>query len=439
MNLAFKYPIIFWNTACLITDSGGAEDSDSEGKNNDYAKIATAINKMQSSGVQIALPDINLSEYTFTPNVEENRIYYGLRGMLGIGEEVIQDIVAKRPYRSPRDFLNRVKPKRQVMISLIKGGAFDKMMDRKTCMGWYIWETCDKKSRITLQNMGGLTKYQLLPKETEEQVLAKRIYEFNRYLKAICKDSANFYKLDERATNFLIEIEQDSLIQDDFKLDIKTWDKKVYQPWMDIFRNWIAENKEQILTDLNTAIFLEDWNKYALGNYSSWEMDALSFYYHNHELKDVNMEKYGFVDFNKLPEEPLVDRSFTAKDGHEVKIFTLFKICGTCIAKDKNKGLITLLTPTGVVKVRDRKEHFNLFDKQISQIQEDGTKKVIEKSWFNKGSMIAVQGFRSGDSFIPKKYSSTDGHLVYKIDEILPDGDLILRNERYQGEAEDEI
>ena len=25
------------------------------------------------------------------------------------------------------------------------------MMDRKTCMGWYIWETCDKKKRLTLQ------------------------------------------------------------------------------------------------------------------------------------------------------------------------------------------------------------------------------------------------------------------------------------------------
>ena len=25
MNLAFKYPIIFWNCACLISDAGGAD------------------------------------------------------------------------------------------------------------------------------------------------------------------------------------------------------------------------------------------------------------------------------------------------------------------------------------------------------------------------------------------------------------------------------
>ena len=34
MNLAYKYPIIFWNCACLISDSGGAE-SDNEEQNNE--------------------------------------------------------------------------------------------------------------------------------------------------------------------------------------------------------------------------------------------------------------------------------------------------------------------------------------------------------------------------------------------------------------------
>ena len=30
MNLAFKYPIVFWNCACLIADSGGTETEDEE-------------------------------------------------------------------------------------------------------------------------------------------------------------------------------------------------------------------------------------------------------------------------------------------------------------------------------------------------------------------------------------------------------------------------
>ena len=115
----------------------------------------------------------------------------------------------------------------------------------------------------------------------------------------------------------------------------------------------------------------------------------------------------------------------------------LYKICGTCIAKDKNKSTVTLLTPDGVVTVKFRKEYFSMFDKQISERQEDGTKKVIEKSWYNRGSMLVIQGFRSGDNFIPKKYASSGGHQLYKIDAIGKNGDLILRNARYQGDIDD--
>ena len=51
--------------------------------------------------------------------------------------------------------------------------------------------------------------------------------------------------------------------------------------------------------------------------------------------------------------------------------------------------------------------------------------------------MIVVMGIRSGDDFISKKYASSSGHQLYKIDAINEDGSLVLRNERYQGEAED--
>ena len=180
----------------------------------------------------------------------------------------------------------------------------------------------------------------------------------------------------------------------------------------------------------------EDWNKYAEGNYSAWEMEALCYYYHDHELKDVNYGKYGIFNFFKLPEDPVVDRSFE-KNGKTINLFKLYKICGTCIAKDKNKAMATILTPDGVVTVKFRKEYFSLFDKQISEKREDGTKKVIEKSWFNRGSMVMIQGFRSGDNFIPKKYASSGGHQLYKIESIEANGDLVLRTNRYQGDMED--
>ena len=79
-----------------------------------------------------------------------------------------------------------------------------------------------------------------------------------------------------------------------------------------------------------------------------------------------------------------------------------------------------------------------MYDKQVSVKNEDGTKKVLEKSWFNRGNMLVVQGIRSGDSFIGKRYQSTPGHTLYHIDMIDEYGDLVLRDKRYQGEEEDD-
>ena len=467
--LATHFNPIYWDTACLIVNSGSLEDNseeevvdiyDPEGQDlsegvtfedlpdgkakvrrtmsTDYGKVAKAIGDIRNKGIEVSLANINKSRFGFAPDVENNRILFGLKGLLNVGDELVDEIIAKRPYKSPRDFLNKVKPGKQAMISLIKGGAFDEMMDRKLCMGWYIWETCDKKGRLTLQNMGGLIKHNLLPEETEDQIMARRVYEFNRYLKAICKYNTTYYRLDERAINFLTEIGCDNYITTSdngtFYLEVKQWDKKVYQPWMDIFRNWIAANKENSMKNLNKKIFKDDWDKYAKGNLSSWEMEVLCFYYHEHELSHVNNEKYGFVDFFKLAEDPEVEKSFPSRTGTMVNMFKISRICGTCIAKNKTRSTVTLLTTTGVVEVKFRKEYFSLFDKQISEKQEDGTKKIVEKSWFNRGNMIAVQGFRSGDNFIPKKYASTGGHQLYKIDIILPNGDLILKDSRYQGD-----
>ena len=432
---------IYWNTACLIVNSGATDEE--AGGSTDYGKIAKAIGDVRAAGINVSLVDINKSSFGFLPDVENNRILFGLKGMLNVGDDVIAAIIENRPYSSVKDFYYRVKPTKQAMISLIKGGAFDEMEDRKFTMAWYLWETCDKKKRITLQNMPGLIKYGLLPEDTEERIMARRVFEFNRYLKAITKADPYAYKdmytLDTRALSFLREIDCDDLMETDnlsWFIKIKTWDK-VYQKYMDVFRNWIAADKDKILNDLNTIIFQEDWNKYAQGNISSWEMEVLCFYYHDHELSHIDQNRYGFADFNKLPEEPMIDRSFV-KGGKEIKIFKLDKICGTCIAKNKTKSTVTLLTTTGVVNVKFRKEYFSLFDKQISVRQEDGTKKIVEKSWFNRGNMIVVTGMRSGDDFISKKYASTGGHQLYRIEKINANGTLVLKDSRYQGGIEED-
>ena len=204
---------------------------------------------------------------------------------------------------------------------------------------------------------------------------------------------------------------------------------------MDVFREWLRSDGEDVLAELNSRIFEADWKKYAgTANYSAWEMEVLCFYKHEHELANVNMEKYGLSNFNDLPEDPEIEHTFY-RNNKPVHVFKLSRIAGTCIAKNKTKGVVTILTTDGVVNVKFRKEYFALFDKRISERGEDGVKHVVEKSWFDRGNMIMVQGIRSGDTFITKKYASSIGHQLYHILKINNYGDLILQTERYKGEG----
>ena len=429
-----KFNPIYWNTACLTVNSGSIG-----GGSTDYKKMAKALGDIMSAGIKVSLVDINKSALGFEPDIENNQILFGLKSMLNVGDDVIESTINNRPYSSPKDYLQKVKPNKQAMISLIKGGAFDNMEDRKFVMAWYIWETCDKKKRLTLQNMPGLIKYKLLPEKTEKEILARRIFEFNRYLKKVCIDpTKTYYKMNTRALNFLSELELEDLVKNDIVF-AKDWDK-IYQKWMDVFRNWISANKEEILQNLNDKIFREDWEKYAKGTLSSWEMEVLCFYYHEHELAKLNMRKYGYSNFYDLPSNPVVVNTWKTKNGHIVKKFQLYTICGTCIAKDKIRSTVTLLTTKGVVDVKFRKEYFALFDKQISALGADGVKHVIEKSWFNRGNMIVVQGVRMEDTFVPKKYSDTGmPHQLYRISEINEDGtEIVLQSTRAQGEYDEE-
>lgn len=434
MNLAYRFPIIYWNTACLLVDSGGQDGT------TDYTKMAQSVNRIRQAGINVSLVDINNSSLGFEPDEQNNRIMFGLKALTNINDDFVREIESKRPYVSVIDFVNRVNPKKPAMIALIKGGAFDQIVPRQKAMVEYLWITCDKKKRLTLQNLPGLIRYNFIPDE-EKFSMPRRIYEFNRYLKAKCKSSKSneIYELTDRAIDFINEIEQDGLINyDDIAtISVKAWDK-VYQSYMDVFREWIKGDTEHILNELNTTIFMQDWEKYAKGSISAWEMEALCFYYNEHELIGVNNEKYGLVDFAKLSKEPIVEKTFK-KGPSVIPIYKLFKICGTCIAKNKDKATVYLLTTNGVVSVKFTKEYFALFDKQISKKNPDGTKSVVEKSWFNRGKMIIVKGIRRGDEFVCRNYKSSPGHRLYQITHIDNNGDLLLTSERRQGELEDDV
>ena len=482
MNLAYKYPIMFWNCACLISDAGGNdeeeideeaieetkaeepyyeemeefdEDEDVEVSSYDeddgangypativvtesgkkkkkikatnYGKIASAIGKIASAGVKISAPDINESNYTFSPDIETNTIRYGLSGITRIGADLVRSIIDNRPYSGINDFLNKVKVNKPQMINLIKSGAFDAFGDRVDVMHQYVDMISDVKKRITLQNMKMLIDFGLIPDEYD---LVRRVFNFNKYIKKMKLDGT-YYGMDQIAYDFYsarfdvdkLEVCEDT--ESGFKIKQTTWDT-IYQKHMDKIRPYVQKHAAELLVAVNTRLTQDVWNKYCLGSVSKWEMDSISCYIHEHELAVVDNEVYEFSNFEDIPEIPRVERYYPIK-GKLIPIFKLYRIAGTVLDRDKAKKTISLLTTNGVVTVKIYGGVFQQYDKQISERGADGKKHVIEKSAFSRGNKIIVTGIREDSDFIAKKYKSTPYHRVELIDEIFDNGAITTR------------
>lgn len=147
------------------------------------------------------------------------------------------------------------------------------------------------------------------------------------------------------------------------------------------------------------------------------------------------MNKYGIVDFNTLSSVPIVAKTFK-RNGRDIPIFKLTKIAGTVISKNDNHHSVDLLTTTGVVTVKFTKDYYARINRQISELQADGTKKVMEKGWTKRGTLLLIQGYRRDDTFVAKSYKSQSGHQVYLISSV-KGKDLKLVHKRY-GELEED-
>ena len=457
MYIATRWNPIYWNTACLIVNSGSLEEeSDFEEdedtgevakkkeKTTDYGKIAKALGDIISKGIKVSLVDINKSSYSFEPDADNNVILFGMKALSNVGGPIIDQIIANRPYIGIADFMARCPLNKSAMFSLIKAGAFDKLEEkwakelgvepRQLVMTYYISKVCEAKKRITLQNFNGLIQHDLIPEELD---LQKRVFNFTKYLKAN-KKVGKYFVFDNICEEFYskyFDMDLLEIINGLTCIEQTKWEK-IYKSTMDKARDWIKENQNEILEKFNTILFKEMWDKYAGKNISAYEMEALCFYYHEHELKDVKMNKYGIVDFNDLSPEPAIDYFFK-RNGRDLPIYKISKIIGTVIGKNDTRSSITLLTTTGVVNVKFTKEYFAMYNRQLSEKQPDGTKKVVEKGWFTRGVKLLVAGYRRDDTFVAKTYKNNGFHQIYKIVNVTDNGELELVHDR-QGMSDDE-
>ncbi|MGG3890230.1 DNA polymerase III subunit alpha [Metabacillus fastidiosus] len=448
LNLNYKYNPLYWNTACLTVNSGGIEDEedlddDEEEKkkanrSTNYGKVASAIGTIRQRGIKVDLPDINKAQFGFIPDIENNSIIFGLKGLNGIGDEIVHSIIENRPYQSFNDFLERMFNtsiiKKGQLIQLIKAGCFDSFQDRREIMKQFISLISEPRQKLTMQNFKMLESNKLIPEVFNLQL---RFYNYKAYIskkvfKTVTKPKDKLLLIDDIATQFFNQYFDDECVVDLHNGQLVISEKrfnKQYDKKMEVLKEWIGS--EEALTKLNNKLLENEWIKYADGSLSKWEMDSLSYYYNDHELAHVDNEKYGISNFFELPEEPIKGRPYRWR-GREMYEYETTRLVGTVLDRDKTKHTVALLTNDGVVTVKMYGGAFSHYNKQISQLNEDTNKKeVLEKSWFTRGRLMMFTGYRRGNQFIPKTYkNSIYQNSVVLIENINRDGSLELITER---------
>lgn len=455
MNLATQYPQIFWNAACLTINAGADEEME-DSRTTQYGKVAKALGSIQKQGQELSLPFVNNAELGFAPSKNTNKISFSLKGISGVGDSLARAIIAHRPYDSLAQFCAKMEELKNTepdfkcgssaIMMLIKAGCFDELetKPREEIMKDYLRmitpsrDTLTTRDILTLDNMGLLTP--------EQRRYEKQLYRFKT---AICQSknfafasgkstATHFFKVESAtALDFFYSHFVNDLVENkDYQYDnggtlvVKKGSlEKIFDKLTASFKKNVLQNP-RVIQQYNEYKLNEQLDAHAQGTLSRWEMESLCFYYHEHELAHVDKERYSLSNFADLPETPVVIE-YRKRGNRELPRFQLNRICGTVLDKNKNKHLISVLTTDGVVDVKFYKGQYNFYDKQISEVNEDGSKSVLEKSWFTRGNKLLITGIRRGDQFAPRKYAdSAYRHTVQLIKEVRDDGSIILQSER---------
>lgn len=457
MNLYHRYPHIYWQTACLTINASANEDVE-DTKSTNYGKVASAISNMQINGVKIALPHINHAKFGFSPDRENNQIIFGLKGLNGVGDDAVRAIVSKRPYQSFHDFVNRIGSSvdAKCIINLIKAGCFDEIepsLSRERLMKTYAYHLgyskAGLKTSLNMQNFASIAEADIIPPAFEFE---KRLFYFRKYVFA--KQNLiekNVYIMDREAKAFFdaelfrsLKEGEHYIISEkgDYAL-LKNQFDKYYKQATNRLVEWVTNpSTVPIYNEAVLEIYVNNLlSKYCEGNTSAWEMDSLSFYHSKHELADLDADSYGISAWETIPDDPVVESTEqkTNKKGEVTEFvkYRLYKIAGTVLDKNANGHSITLLTPGGVATVKFYDGAFVHYNKQVSVVDEEsGKKKVVEKSWFDRGTKLLITGIRRGDTFFPKRYfDSVYQHTVCKIESVSEDGKYMeLKYDRERSE-----
>lgn len=436
---------IYWQAACLLQRSGALD-----GKSSDYNKIAKAVSLLTKQGVKIETLNINRSGRDFEIDEATNTIYFGFSGVKGLKEAAITSILESRPYESMLDCKVKSGADITSMVALIKAGAFNDFGPIESHIETLTKLQADQKLKLNGQNYSTILKAGLWPRENPELELAARFFQFYQYLKALPngkigmedpKAAADFYGVNEKVLKFLeaLDITPDNnpYVFQKFGATYgikKVAIKSIYDRFLLPMKQYLIDHQDEMLEKFNSQAISEWREKYFPSTQSpaQWEIETMGLCFHEHPMANV----VNLSNFDDLPAEPEIASIFKVKD-RSIPIYRLTMIAGIVIAKDKLHSSITLLTSTGPVEVKFRKQQFASYDAQISKKVGD-KKQIVERSWLNRGVGLIVHGMRQDDQFVAKTYKNSKmSHTAYKVTTILPSGKLEVQKERKKGIMED--
>ena len=267
-----------------------------------------------------------------------------------------------------------------------------------------------------MQNFKTLMDTNLLPPELDFQ---KRLFVFNKSLRSN-KKVDDYYIINYNYYDFyekFFDVDELEPVYDTLGVPQKKW-QKIYTKAMEPAKQYIQEHQHKLLNALNDSLFQEQWNKYAAGNES------------------IHQSWYNIQEYNKLPNEPEVEYTFR-RNGRDIPIYKTQRIMGTVIGKNNTKATVNLLTvDSGVVTVKFDLDYFAKYNRRISE-NVGGVNKVMEQGFFQRGTLIVVNGYKRGGMFRAKAYRKSPSKQLYKITEVRPDGTMCMTHLRY-GETEED-
>ncbi len=405
---AYMISSLLWKTSCLCINSGDFGD---KAKGTDYGAVAVAIANMEKG--LVVSPNINKSKIGFKADLKNNKIIFGLGAINGISMELAKEIVDQAPYKSFGDFIERMVATKIVgkakVYNLIKSGSFDDFGDRFKIMNDFLNYVCPPKTKLNMQNFNKIMEYGILDPSIEGInwcYFRKKLFNKSNVDTQINKSRAT-YKLNNLYKEFNIDYKElESII--DFNNDgeeIVDSNKfeKIYDKKIEAIKH-IIESKETL--DLfNRCEKQQIANKYCIGTKEKWEMDSVGFYSDKSELDYINFGNYyNLMSFNDFSEEPCW--YYTERYGKKIKKVKTGLICGVVVDKNKDKNIIVLATKTGTFEVKLNKGYFTYYDKKTDS----------SDSWFKRGNILILNGYRNENYFRLKKNIDEAMDLVTKVE-----------------------